>query len=210
VRDDENGVLRPREQPVEPGRVARDELLSVLSAAGGLGRRVVGVRPREIGVERTAFVATVQWIIELRKDDPWNCSVPERELRGLASSLELRRHAEVDLFVGELLREAPRLRNATGAQGAADIDSAIRDPTRAEDALCVADKERSLHRGLSTSADVRGDEQIIPGAMDRAIRETNALRDGCDTEVTDGVDAGAHDRRRDPDDEAVDELLGEE
>src|SRR5205809_1474191 len=143
MRDDENRGLWPLEEPPKPGRVTSDKLLSLLAAAGRLGRRVVRERPSDVGVERTALVAAVQRIVELRKHDPWNCSVRERDIRGLARSLKFGRDAEVDVVAGDVLRESPCLRRATGAQGAEDIDPAVRETSRAEDAFCVAPKVHS-------------------------------------------------------------------
>src|SRR5512132_1390993 len=62
----------------------------------------------------------------------------------------------------------------------------------------------------SSSDDVRCEQQVVPRLVNRPVRETNALRDRCDIEVADRVDAGPHDRRRDPDNQAIDELLGKE
>src|SRR5262245_12677190 len=118
MRHDQNRALWPLDKSPKPGRIAGDELLSWLAAAGRLGRRVVRERPSDVGVERTAFVAAVQWIVELGKHDPWNRSVRERDIRGLARPLKLGCHAEVDFLVGDVLREGPRLRLAARAQRA--------------------------------------------------------------------------------------------
>jgi hypothetical protein len=93
MRDDENRVLWALEQPPKPRRIASDELLSLLAAAGRLRRRVVCERPSDIGVKRTAFELAVEWIVELGNLDPWDCSVREREVRGLSRPLEFGRRA---------------------------------------------------------------------------------------------------------------------
>ena len=93
MRDDEDRVLWALEQPPKPRRITSDELLSLLAAAGRLRRRVVCERPSDIGVERTAFEVAVEWIVELGNLDSWDCSVREREVRGLSRPLELGRRA---------------------------------------------------------------------------------------------------------------------
>src|SRR5512132_1449665 len=100
MRDDQNRALWPLDELPKPGRIAGDELPSLFAAAWGLGRRIVRERPGDVGVKRPAFVAAIQWIVELGKHDPRNCAVRKRDIRGLARPLELGRHAEVDVLVG--------------------------------------------------------------------------------------------------------------
>jgi hypothetical protein len=65
---------------------------------------------------------------------------------------------------------------------------------------------RSIRVGL-LDGDVRRDEQVATGLKNGPVREADTVGDPRDTEVADGVYAGAHDGRRDRDDEAVNELL---
>src|SRR5512132_1168656 len=145
MRDDEDGTLRPPDDPPKPGRIASDQRLPSLAAARRLGRRVVLERPRDVVVERATFVAAVQRVVELGQHDAWNRSLRERDIRGLARPLELRCHAEIDVVAGDLLAEGARLRLAALAQGASDVHPPRREPSGAEDTLAVADKQRSLH-----------------------------------------------------------------
>ena len=73
----------------------------------------------------------------------------------------------------------------------------------------MADKKRSLHpRRLHQRTSAATSRSPPAWCTDRIVSRTlSATRNA---EVADGVDAGPHDGRRDPDDEAVDELLGEE
>jgi hypothetical protein len=97
---------------------------------------------------------------------------------------------------------APRSLN-----GQLTVDPSRREPSRAEDALAVAAKKRSFHPGGVSRRRVRRDEQVATGLKNGPVREADTLGDARDTEVADGVYAGAHDGRRDRDDEAVNELL---
>jgi hypothetical protein len=65
---------------------------------------------------------------------------------------------------------------------------------------------RSIRVGL-LDGDVRRHEQVATGLKNGPVREADTLGDARDTEVADGVYAGAHDGRRDRDDEPVNELL---
>src|SRR6185312_11485639 len=118
--DDEGRPLRSSDDRAVSARVPRDRRGSALAATRRLDRRVVRSRPDAVAGERAPLESTEADVIELRQNQARDVAAGEGEVGGLPDALELARHADVELGVGEQVSELPRLLASGRGQCARD------------------------------------------------------------------------------------------
>ena len=145
VADDEDHLLRPREQLAERLRVPRDDRVAALALLAGNCPRVIRGCPCPVLLEELALVRPVQRVVELRPHEPRHLSSLERDVGRHLRPLELAHDAEVERLVAQRRSEAARLLGPARCQPAGHGDVAVHDIDHVEDALAVAREYRVAH-----------------------------------------------------------------
>ena len=152
--DDQDRALGSRQDRPVGADVPSDRAAPAFAAARRFDGRLVRRGPLAVGRERAAFEAAEADVFQLSENQPRDVAAGERQVGRLPGALELARHAEVELGVGEQLSEPPRLLPPRGRQGAGAGGLAVVGSDNAARALAQAGEAHLVHLACFRSSAV--------------------------------------------------------